>query len=132
MTKTKRSTERAQYGRAAAAVREQAKYEREAARILGLPLAEVRQRIEEGRKTKAEQDQTKLSEQRERSIRFYVEQIGECLTDAHDMASALRAGDCGRMDPQTVAHGIYAVTERAAEFLSDLRGDLGITAPDAQ
>lgn len=126
MSKAKRSTGKAQYERAAVAVREQAKYEREAAKLLGIPLAEVRQRIELGRKAKAEQEGAASAERRQASIRYGIEQIDTCLADVEDLANAIRRGECGGIAPEGVAHGIFAIAGRADEFLRDLCRDLGI------
>lgn len=92
----------------------------------GIPVAELRERIAKGREQVGREETEKRAAQRAESIRFNVAQVSECLSDADDMADALRHGDYGRMTHEAVAHGIFAICGRAAEFLRELRHDLGI------
>lgn len=125
MDKAKGSTRRAQYEQVAAPVREQAKHEREAAKLLGISVAEVRERIAQGRAAKAGEEQQQQEERRQKSIKYSIEQIDACLSDAEDMARAIMRGDHG-MTAEGLAHGIVAISGRAAEFLRDLCRDLGL------
>ncbi len=100
---------------------------------VGIPQAELKRRVIDGRKQAEQEAEAQRVKQREHSIRFNVEQIGECLSDIEDLTDALRHLPLERMTVEAVAHGAYAIAGRLAEFLQDLRWELGIDeAPDAE